>query len=110
MQNRSSRPQVFRSEDGGATWAPAVGGLPERGSLEGLAVGGPSEHRTLVLLVDRFRIFASIDGGETWEERGSEALRQLLGKGFVAQFDLDVEDPQRLYLLARASGTPTAFS
>ena len=93
-------PQVFRSDDGGATWVPAFAGLPERGAFGVPVLGGEPGRTVLLVLVDDHRLFASSDGGRTWHERkeASETIRELNEEDEVFGLVADTVDPDLLYL------------
>jgi photosystem II stability/assembly factor-like uncharacterized protein len=63
---------VYRSRDGGETWAPLTGGLPEglRGKAD-LAVSGADPDRVYVLIEapgDKGGVYRSDDRGDTWRQ------------------------------------------
>jgi len=58
---------VFKSRDGGATWQPALTGLPVGVPILSVAVGG-RDGRTLYAATES-ELFASVDGGGLWTKR-----------------------------------------
>ena len=56
-----ARPPVLVSDDAGATWREAGGGLPR-----GRAVSISREHPDLVLFASETRVYVSSDGGRFW--------------------------------------------
>jgi photosystem II stability/assembly factor-like uncharacterized protein len=58
------KPYVFKSIDGGITWAPIMGNLPERGSVYSIA----EDHidRNLLFAGTEFGVFFTNDGGQKW--------------------------------------------
>ena len=68
------KPPLLVSDDGGATWREAGGGLPP-----GRAVAIAGDHPDLVLFASETRVFVSADGGRFWrslrpELEGIEAV------------------------------------
>jgi hypothetical protein len=68
------RPPLLVSDDGGATWREAGGGLPP-----GTAVAIARDHPDLVLYATETRVYVSEDGGRFWrslepELEGIEAV------------------------------------
>ncbi len=69
----SSDGQIFKSADGGASWAPLVPGIGRRGLVVDTLVQHPSElNRFFAGAWDQLSkgggLFESSDGGETWKE------------------------------------------
>lgn len=68
------KPPLLVSDDSGATWREAGGGLPA-----GAAIAIARDHPDLVLYASRTRVFVSTDGGRFWralepELEGIEAV------------------------------------
>ena len=72
---------VFRSDDGGATWAEANLGLPYRG--RGLGISGLAATGTHLLVAHPLGVSRSPDGGRAWEPAGA-GLPLRLGRLAVA--------------------------
>lgn len=72
---------VFRSEDGGATWAEANGGLPFRGV--GLAVSGFAATDKGLFVAHGLGVSRSRDAGRAWETAGA-GLPLRIGRLAVA--------------------------
>lgn len=58
---------LFRSEDGGQTWQPAVRGLKDLDVRDLALSPGFANDRTAVLLSGEDGVFRTTDGGETWQ-------------------------------------------
>jgi photosystem II stability/assembly factor-like uncharacterized protein len=80
----SSDGQIFRSVDGGASWAPLVPGIGRRGLVVDTLVQHPSDANVFYAGAWDQRssgggLFRSLDGGETWKEvslpRSKSAVR-----------------------------------
>lgn len=58
------RPYLFQTVDGGKTWKPINGDLPQRGSTYTIA----EDHvkRDLLFVGTQFGVFFSVDGGQEW--------------------------------------------
>ena len=78
---------VFRSTDGGGTWQPASGGLPET-YLPGLAVD-PND--PLVAYAGGSVVYKTSDGGASWVQAGS------LPPSLVNSIAVDPSDSQVVY-------------
>lgn len=96
------RSRVFSSSDAGATWKAAGAGLPEAGSIRKLVtarreprafalVAGPQAVDAIDVLGVTGRLFASEDGGATWEERSTGAP--------VRDMEVDPRDPNGLFVV-----------
>lgn len=60
------KPFVYRSADGGITWAPIIGNLPERGSV--YSVAEDHVNKDLLFAGTEFGVFFTIDGGQKWTQ------------------------------------------
>ncbi len=88
---------VSRSDDGGATWAPADAGLPGvDGGITALAVD-PGDPDRVWAATAGFGVWKSTDGGQTWSQTGSQLADQNL---FVL---LASRVPVRLYTVPAGS-------
>ena len=60
------KPYVYKSSDGGMTWSPIQGNLPERGSVYTIA----EDHvkKDLLFAGTEFGVFFTIDGGKKWTQ------------------------------------------
>ena len=59
---------IYRSANGGATWALAAQGLPAQGAIAALAVD-PANSRTLYAAT-RVGVYKSVNGGGSWSSEG----------------------------------------
>ena len=59
------KPYIFRTGDGGKTWAPIGGGLPEGAFVH--VVREDSARRDLLYAATEAGVFASFDGGRHWQ-------------------------------------------
>ncbi|HEY0989168.1 MAG TPA: hypothetical protein VGD80_19000, partial [Kofleriaceae bacterium] len=91
---------LYRSGDGGRTWAPitASKGLPATpwGRVE--VVHAPSDSRILYALIESksSALFRSSDGGATWEQR--DASQMMVWRPFYfARLIVDPTNPNRLF-------------
>jgi hypothetical protein len=82
---RSSRPAIFRSTDGGATWTEADSGLSGFGSLGGgsvIVTVDPFDPRTVyaetILSVVPLGVWKSTDGGASWLPVGTLRVERLV--------------------------------
>jgi hypothetical protein len=62
------KPFVYKSTDGGITWSPIMGNLPERGSVYSIA----EDHvdRNLLFAGTEFGVYFTNDGGQKWLKLG----------------------------------------
>lgn len=58
------KPYVYKSTDGGITWAPVQGNLPERGSVYSIAED--HANKDLLFAGTEFGVYFTIDGGQKW--------------------------------------------
>ncbi len=58
------KPYVYRSTDGGMTWSPIQGNLPERGSV--YTIAEDHVNKDLLFAGTEFGVFFTIDGGKKW--------------------------------------------
>lgn len=96
---------LYRSEDGGVTWARAVDGLPDE-PVMALALSADSSTLYANLAVDQ-NIYASADGGRSWRSVG---LDPELCCNVRRQLNVAFDDPQRLYLLQREADPNLSIS
>lgn len=80
------------SQDGGQTWASPVHHLPAL-DLHGFAVAPSDPNRVYAFEIGTFSLYASSDGGVTWETR---ALPPDLNQG-ILPLAVAADDPQHLY-------------
>ncbi len=94
--------RIWRSADGGATWAQLSGGLPiaDLGRI-GVAIDGRDGQRLIASYVNTNNIFAGLyassDGGQTWRKNAANGLDTLFqsnfawyfGKIFINPFDVN---------------------
>lgn len=78
--------QVYRSVDGGASFAPVGSGLPANALVIEL-VADPRRADTLYAFVERKGVFRSRNGGRTWQRLGTG----LPAAQFTGVAELDVE-------------------
>lgn len=99
---------LYRSSDGGATWAPMRSGLPEnfgRIGRIGLAIAA-SDPRVLYAIYADFigffaGVFKSTDGGDSWfrvQDQGLAGIYSNFGWWF-GNIRVHPEDPDRVYAL-----------
>jgi len=58
------KPYVYRSADGGITWSPIQGNLPERGSV--YTIAEDHVNKDLLFAGTEFGVYFTIDGGQKW--------------------------------------------
>jgi uncharacterized protein (TIGR03437 family) len=87
---------VWRSADGGATWAVANTGLPSEGEATHLTQ--PSSQAQSLYVKVGAALFKSIDGANTWTRQGTVPGA---GRAFV----IHSTNPSRMYFAAPAGGT-----
>lgn len=63
----TSRSGIFRSDDAGATWKPALDGPPDGGSVQAVAAGTGSVYAGTAEGRPVSGVFRSFDDGATWE-------------------------------------------
>ena len=68
-RNGDFKPYLVKSVDKGKSWSLVNGNLPERGSLQCLAED--HKNKNLLFCGTDFGVYASIDGGKTWDKMGS---------------------------------------
>ncbi len=93
---------LFRSTDGGATWTPLTPasnrGLPAApwGRVE--VVVAPSDARIVYALIESkdSALYASSDGGVTWEERDKSSM-VVWRPFYFARLVVDPKDPARIF-------------
>ncbi len=88
---------IYKSSDGGATWAPlASTGLPEKslGRL-GLAVASGTQGRRLYAVMNQ-GFFRSDDGGASWTRSTKDP--RILGSGYFSRIFADTRNPDVLYM------------
>jgi photosystem II stability/assembly factor-like uncharacterized protein len=97
------RPHVVVSDDGGKTWSLGDAGLPPAGTPVRLA--GPADGRIAYLRIDVAgaidAVYASTDGGHSWEPRGRLPAEASGG----SDLDVDPIEPDRVW----ASGSGGLF-
>ncbi len=92
---------LYKSRDGGATWAKITRGLPEKVDLGriGLAAA-PSDPDRVYAIVEAARdeggVFRSTDGGETWEKRSDYVSSS---PQYYQELVVDPLDADRVYSL-----------
>lgn len=105
----TSNAGIFKSVDGGATWAPSNQGLEANLNVQTLAVA-PSDPDILYAAAGFYStvggVFRSSDGGRTWTAMLSCPPNPLIGLGclrLIQTFDLDIDprNPQILYASTR---------
>lgn len=91
------KPYIYRSNDGGRTWASISANLPQRGST--YTVAEDPVNRNLLFTGTEFGVFFTIDGGKKWiqlksglptiavrdieiQERESDLVLATFGRGF----------------------------
>ena len=93
---------IFRSTDGGRTWAKATKGLPKLMGRIGIKVAPSSPN--IVYAVAETRegyVFKSTDHGETWTRTSNNA--HTLGRGFYyADLRVDPQNENRVFTLGMA--------
>jgi len=94
----SSGNGVFKSTDGGQTWAPANRGMIDYG-ITALAIN-PTDSQVVYAGADRGELFKSTDGGETWTDLTSNLPEQTR----VVEIVVDPAAPERIYLLCERVG------
>lgn len=96
---------LYRSDDGGASWALAQDGLPDE-PVVALGISADSSVLYANLAVDAM-IYASTDGAQTWHAVGENPA---LCCNVPRQLVVDVEDPARLYLVQPAADLNLSIS
>ena len=89
---------VWRSADGGTTWAQSTAGLPNHFRLNAIAID-PQAVSTLYVATNGDGVFKSTDAGRTWQATG-EALR----KEIVLSLAVDPTAPQTIYAGTSGAG------
>ena len=87
------RARLFRTTDGGATWADATGALPDRYLMD--IAFDPFDERTAYVAVSGYgtpHIFKTTDGGATWQASG-EGLPDLPASAVL----VDPRFPEHVY-------------
>jgi photosystem II stability/assembly factor-like uncharacterized protein len=59
------RPRIYRTRDGGATWAPIINGLPNGATIN--AVKEDRSRRGLLFAASELNVSVSFDDGESWQ-------------------------------------------
>lgn len=76
------KPYVFKSTDGGKTWAAITGNLPERGTS--YTIAEDHVNRDLLFVGTEFGLFFSLEGGKTWTQLKA-------GLPTIAVKDIDIQ-------------------
>ncbi|MBL7817028.1 MAG: glycosyl hydrolase [Saprospiraceae bacterium] len=76
------KPYVFKSTDGGKTWAAITGNLPERGTS--YTIAEDHVNRDLLFVGTEFGLFFTAEGGKTWTQLKA-------GLPTIAVKDLDIQ-------------------
>ncbi|MFQ5343407.1 MAG: hypothetical protein ACE5F6_17845, partial [Anaerolineae bacterium] len=103
---------LFRSEDGGRTWQPAVRGLKDLDVRDLALSPGFANNRTAVLLSGEEGVFRTTDGGDTWQRvsdvAGQHVALASVSSGLpmflVLAREPDVYDKTFVYAPASATG------
>ncbi len=91
---------IYKSTDGGSTWAPLTNGLPAGITQANIALA-PSDPRILFAAVrtPKFsQLYRSEDGGESWREATTDKRPAVgIGGGDLPVVRIDPKDPQVIY-------------
>ena len=85
------KPYVYKSSDGGMTWAPIQSDLPARGSA--YCIAEDHKNKKLLFVGTEFGLFFSVSGGEQWTQLKS-------GLPVVAIRDIDIQRRENDLVLA----------
>ena len=85
------KPYVFKSTDGGKTWAAITGNLPERGSS--YTIAEDHVNKDLLFVGTEFGLFFTLEGGKTWTQLKA-------GLPTIAVKDLDIQRRENDLVLA----------
>ncbi|MFN1835191.1 WD40/YVTN/BNR-like repeat-containing protein [Balneola sp. MJW-20] len=90
-KNGDFKPYLLKSMDLGRSWRPITNNLPERGSI--YAIAEDPVEAGLLFIGTEFSMFASIDGGNYWEEFNR-------GLPTVAVRDINIQEREKDLALA----------
>ncbi|NDJ78282.1 MAG: hypothetical protein GYB65_18695 [Chloroflexi bacterium] len=84
---------VFKSSDGGQTWAPVSFGLPDAAPVKGVAVGNGG---VVYAAVGSWGVYRSTDGGASWV-RANTGLEALLPDHWITSVTVQPDAPDTAY-------------
>ena len=93
---------VFKSVDGGQTWAPANKGMIDY-RISAMAID-PTNTQIIYAGSDKGELFKSSDGGQTWVDMSDRDLMDQYSSPEVKSITLDPSDPKTVYVLANEAG------
>ncbi len=85
------KPYVHKTTDGGKTWTPIQGNLPEKGTV--YTIAEDHVNANLLFVGTEFGVFFSIDGGKTWTQLKG-------GLPTIAVRDMDIQKRENDLVLA----------
>ena len=98
---------VYKSTDGGATWAPANRGMIDY-SITALAVD-PAEPQIVYAGGDGGELFKSSDGGETWSDLTDKLPGEEHSRSSIQDIAIDQAAPETVYLLCERAGVLVSY-
>ncbi len=98
---------VYKSTDGGATWAPANRGMIDY-SITALAVA-PTNPQIVYAGTFDGELFTSDDGGETWSDLTSKLPGDGRSHSSIRNIVIDPTAPDTVYLLCEQTGVLVSY-